>query len=115
MSASFIYYVVVSPDPVSGIAFFNITINSLFLAFEFGFNGYGLLTQLSIVYYTSFNEETYQNETLTFSSNETVFLPTHVNISGLQPLTTYLFIVIVSNEGGQSTPASENVTTLPLR
>ena len=109
------FFITVSPDPVSEITFFNITTTSLSLTVEFGFNGYGLLTELSVVYYTVSNEESYQNGTLTFTSNGTGPLPSVVMINDLQPYTIYQFMVMVSNEAGDSVPTDRNVSTLPLR
>lgn len=82
---------------------------------EFGFNGNGILTEAIVEYYTNSNQEVSEYETLTIPDNGTEPLPSHVYISGLQPLTSYQFSVVVSNEAGSSGTTSRNATTLPLR
>ena len=106
---------VVPPDPVTEITLLNITSTTLSLVLNFGFNGYGILTELSFTYNATSNQEYDQNELEMFPENGTGTIPSRIDITGLQPFTTYQFLVTVSNQAGRSAPTTINATTLPLR
>ena len=107
-------FTVVLPDPVDEISIFNLSTTALSLVLEFGFNGNGILTELSLVYNTTSNQEYDQEESLNFPESGIGPVPSNIDITGLQPFTTYRIIVKVFNEAGSSPPTSINVTTLPL-
>ena len=105
----------VSPDPVVEITVVNTTTTSVFIAFEFGFNGHGILTEVFVFYETISNAEFDESKLVTFPGSETEPVPSQLEISGLQPFTTYQFGIEVSNEAGNSDTQSISASTLPKR
>ena len=105
---------VVIPDRVAKITITNVTSATLSLDLEFGFNGNGVLTEVSVLYFATSNKEFNEVETVTFPENETGPVPSRIDITGLQPFTTYRISVEVSNEAGTSSSTTASTTTLPL-
>ena len=105
----------VPPDPVNEITVINTTSSAITFALEFGFNGNGLLTEISISFYATLNREFFQFDTVTFPESGVGPVPSNVEVTGLQPFTSYGFEVEVSNEAGSSQSTRTSVTTLPLR
>ena len=96
------------------ISIVNLGTTNLSLVFEFGFNGNGILTELSLVYNTTANQEYDQDVSLVFPESGTGPVPFNVDITGLQPFTTYQITVMVFNEAGSSAPKRINATTVSL-